>query len=102
MTTSEWLDLAWPLLAGGLLGLLFFTGLWWTVYRAARSSRVALWFLGSLLLRSSVALSGLYLVCGNHWPRWAAALLGFSLARLLVVSLTGRGRLPTEETSHAP
>lgn len=37
--------------AGGLLGLLFFGGLWWGLRRAFSSPRPALWVGGSLLLR---------------------------------------------------
>ena len=54
------LVLAWA--AGGLLGAFFFGGLWWTVRKGASSQRPALWFFGSMLLRSGVVLIGFYLV----------------------------------------
>ena len=54
------LVLAW--VAGGVLGAIFFGGLWWTVRKGVSSQQPALWFLGSLLLRTSVALAGFYFV----------------------------------------
>ncbi|WP_372661060.1 ATP synthase subunit I, partial [Hydrogenophaga sp.] len=56
--------------------------------RLLASPRPALWFLGSLLLRTGVALTGFYLVGGGHWQRLLACLVGFVLARLLVTRLT--------------
>jgi F1F0 ATPase subunit 2 len=53
------LVLAWA--AGGILGVIFFGGLWWTVCKAVSSEQPALWFLGSLLLRMSITLAGFYL-----------------------------------------
>ncbi|MFT5416661.1 MAG: F1F0 ATPase subunit 2, partial [Gammaproteobacteria bacterium] len=50
------LVLAW--MAGGLLGALFFGGLWWTVRQAVSAKQPALWVFGSFLLRTSVTLAG--------------------------------------------
>ena len=98
------LVLAW--LAGGLLGALFFGGLWWTVRRGVSSRRAALWFFGSLLVRMSIVLAGFYFVGRGNWERLAACLLGFIIARFIVMWLT---RTPIErhnsrpkEASHAP
>ncbi|MBS0476610.1 MAG: ATP synthase subunit I [Proteobacteria bacterium] len=76
------------LLVGVVLGVVFFGGLWWTVRRAVSARRVALWFFGSLLLRTVIVLAGFYLACGADWQRWLAALLGFTVARLVVARLT--------------
>jgi len=84
---SESLILGLAGLAGAGLGLFFFGGLWWTTRRGALSSRPALWFLGSALLRMGVALAGFYFVGGNVWPRWVACLIGFIVTRLLVTRL---------------
>ena len=92
-------------IAGGLLGALFFGGLWWTVHKGLSSRRPALWFLGSLLVRMGIALGGLYFVSGGHWERMFACLLGFVLARLVVTRLTRppvECRRPrTQEAGHA-
>lgn len=103
---NEWLTLTLALMAGLLLGAIFFGGLWWTVRKGVASERVALWFLGSMLLRTSVVLLGFYFVLGDNWQRLVAGLLGFVIARLIVTRLTRpSGEHPTRpvpETSHAP
>ena len=43
--------------AGLLLGAVFFGGLWWTVRKGVSSQRQALWFLGSFVLRSLVVVT---------------------------------------------
>jgi F1F0 ATPase subunit 2 len=92
---SEIPALALAFFAGALLGLLFFGGLWWTVQWGIVSERPALWFFGSMLLRTSLILAGFYFVSQGHWSRLAMCLLGFLIARLIVVRrLTHR---PAEE-----
>jgi F1F0 ATPase subunit 2 len=76
------------LLAGVLIGTIFFGGLWWTVRRGLSSQRPAAWFLGSLLLRTILVLGGFYLVSRGDWRRLLACLLGFLLARILVTRFT--------------
>ena len=93
-------------LAGAALGTLFFGGLWWTSRRGAASSRPALWFFASLLVRMSIALAGFYAVSGGHWERMLTCLLGFVVARATVMRLTrpppqGRAHAP-QEAGHAP
>jgi len=96
MTETLTLTLAW--MAGGMLGAIFFGGLWWTVRRAFSSDCPALWFFGSLLLRMSIALVGFYCVSGGDWKRLVLCLLGFSVARLVVTWLT---RTPAETSTHS-
>jgi len=106
MAVTETLSLALALLGGVFLGAFFFVGLWWTVRRGVSSRRVALWFLGSLLLRMGVALAGFYFVSGGHWERLLLCLLGFVMARLIVARLTrpsGANHPPGAlEGGHAP
>lgn len=85
---NEPLSLATALVAGVLLGGIFFCGLWWTVHQGVSSKRVALWFLGSMLLRMCVVLLGFYFVSGGDWKRLLAALIGFIVARLIVIRFT--------------
>ena len=80
------LALAWA--AGGILGAIFFGGLWWTVRKGISSPQPALWFLGSLLLRMSIVLAGFYFVSGRNWERLLLCLIGFVVARLVVMWLT--------------
>jgi len=74
--------------AGGGLGAIFFGGLWWTIRRGIASPRPALWFLGSALLRTAIALAGFYFVSSGEWQRLTACLVGFIAARLAVLRLT--------------
>ena len=80
--------------AGGLLGTLFFVGLWWSIRRALKSPRPALWLLGSGALRLGLALVGFYLVGGTHVGRLLACLVGFVVARLVVMRIVGRAPVP--------
>jgi F1F0 ATPase subunit 2 len=92
---SDILALVVAFLAGALLGVFFFGGLWWTVQKGVTSERPEVWFLGSLLLRTSVILAGFYFFSQGHWSRLVACMVGFLIARVIVVKrLT---RVPREE-----
>ncbi len=93
------------LLAGVLLGAFFFGGLWWTVRKGVASENPALWFLGSLVLRTGVTVAGFYFVSQGDWLRLLTSLLGFLTARALVVKGLARVDQQTpwiEEAGHAP
>ena len=103
---NEILTLVLACAAGGVLGAVFFGGLWFTVRRGVSSKQPALWFFGSLLLRMSIALSGFYFVGRGHWERLLPCLLGFVVARLVVTWLTrpsaeNQSRR-AQEATHAP
>ncbi len=103
MNETLTLVLAW--MAGGALGAIFFGGLWWTVRKGVSSSCPALWFLGSMVLRMSIALTGFYFVGRGQWERVVMCLLGFVMARLVVMWLSRTSREQdgtTQEVSHAP
>lgn len=103
---SEPLRMLFAWLVGGVLGAVFFGGLWWTVRRAIPSRRPALWFVGSFVLRMAIAAIGFYLVVASgKLLRLLVCLLGFLMARALVMWLT-RSKAPTqsapaEEITHA-
>ena len=102
---NEIVSLTLALAAGVLLGAIFFGGLWLTVCKGASSQQPALWFFGSLLLRMSIALAGFYFVSGGHWKRLLACLLGFIMARLIIIRITRAMEKPTylaQEAGHAP
>lgn len=106
MTMNEPLMLVLAGVAGLLLGAIFFGGLWWTVRKGVSSPRPVLWFLGSLLLRMSIALTGFYVVSDGQWQRLLLCLLGFFMARLAVTWLTQSSAAsharPEEAARHAP
>jgi F1F0 ATPase subunit 2 len=102
---NEALSQASALAAGVLFGVFFFGGLWWTVRQGISSKRVALWFLGSMLLRTCTVLLGFYFVSGGDWKRLLASLLGFFIARLVVTRLTRAAQQPGQlarKAGHAP
>ncbi len=102
---TDALGMVLALVTGGLLGGLFFGGLWWTVHKLVTSKHPALWVLSSMLLRTCLTLAGFYLVARGDWERLVACLFGFVIARLLVIRLA---RVPEDTThlskavSHAP
>jgi len=81
------------LLAGCTLGAFFFGGLWWTVQRGASSKNPARWFISSLILRIGIVLSGFYLIGASQLLYLGFCMLGFLLARTVVLRITGH--LPT-------
>jgi F1F0 ATPase subunit 2 len=93
MTNTVFMILAWA--AGMLLGTVFFGGLWWTVRRTTTVRQPALWFVGSMFLRTAVVLLGFYVVSGGSWRRLLLCAVGFFMARWLVVRWT-------QETRYAP
>jgi len=78
--------------AGAVLGLGFFGGLWWTVRRIPVSRHPGLLVMTSLLLRMGVVLTCFYLILQLHWQALIAALVGFTLARIGLKQILGRHR----------
>ena len=95
-----------PVLLGGiLLGIIFFAGLYWTVQLGMKSTHPALCFLGSFLLRTTITLSGIYLLTDGQWPRLLACMLGFIGIRFAVTAITMHPlaeRAKKQESRHAP
>lgn len=102
---NETLSLAFALIAGVLLGVIFFGGLWWTVNRGMSSKQPALWFFGSMLVRTGIVLLGFYFILGDNWKRLLVGLVGFMVARLITTRLTRVTAQPnhlTQDAGHAP
>ena len=108
MTTADPTILLLALVAGLLLGLVFFGGLWWTVRRGLTARHPALLFVGSLVLRMAVAVGGFWWVSDGQWDRLLACLVGFLVARLVITRVSRQPRNDpaetetTEEGRHAP
>ena len=106
MTMNEALTFVLAWIGGAGLGAIFFGGLWWTVQRGVSSTQPALWFVGSLLFRMTVAMCGFYFVSNGHWDRLLSCLLGFFMANLTVTWLTrvpaGNKTRPVAEAADAP
>ena len=82
----NWLTLPLSLLFGFFLGLGYFSFLWFTVQRLPHSQHPVLLMVGSGMARLGIALIVLYLLAWDYWPRLVAALLGFLLARTLLIA----------------
>ena len=80
---NEYLELLLALGAGLLFGTMFFGGLWWTIRKGLSSKRPALWFFGSMLVRTGLTLSGFYFIAGNNLFRLLVCLIGFGIARVV-------------------
>jgi len=105
MIMNETMTLFFAAAAGLFLGAIFYGGLWYTVRKGVTAKQPALWFMGSLFARMSLVLVGIYFIGGNSWQRMLACLLGFIVARWLVVWLTRpiieRPYLVAKESNHA-
>lgn len=90
MILIDTVDIVLALLAGALLGVFFFAGLWWTVRQLGSSQHVALLFLFSMLFRTGVVIFGFYLILGDNWQRLLAGLIGFFIIRLITMQYFNR------------
>lgn len=88
LVDNIFVELALALLAGALLGVFFFAGLWWTVRQLKSTQHVALLFIASLLFRSAIVIAGFYFIAGDNGYHLLAGLLGFMLVRLMATRYT--------------
>ncbi|MBE0411562.1 MAG: ATP synthase subunit I [Anaerolineales bacterium] len=82
---NEFMYLVAALLAGMLLGLFYFGGLWVTVQRIPTSRVPLLLTIGSFLLRAGIVLGGFYIVAQGEWLRVIVSLVGFILMRIILL-----------------
>ncbi len=82
---AEILQLFFALAAGMVIGVFFFGALWFTVRRLPTTRRPAVLALGSLFLRTGVALLFFYLVMSGEWQRLVACMLGFLIMRKIMI-----------------
>lgn len=94
----DWLAILISGLAGAVLGLAFFWGLWATVSRLRKARHPALWMLSSLTARFAMVLAGFYwLTRYGGWEHVLAALIGFTILRLVMIR-----RLRPQQTKNEP
>lgn len=82
------LVLCFSMIAGGLSGVFFFGGLWWTIKKMPQVKTPALLFLVSFIVRMFVVLAVFYYTAGGDWQKLLCMLAGLILARILVIRLT--------------
>ena len=83
------LELGQALVAGLALGLLYYGGLWLTVRRLPQSSHPGPLFLSSFVLRTVVAMAGLFVIARASWIPLALAMVGFLVVRIVLVRRLG-------------
>ncbi len=84
----EIIDMGEAIAGGFFLGLFFFGGLWFTVVKSLVSKKPWIWFLISMLLRTSITLAGFYVIAGTSLKRLLFCSGGFIAARILVIMFT--------------
>lgn len=98
---SDVLLLGGSFLAGLLLGLVYFGGLWYTVQSMTRAKRPALLFFASFAVRLVVVLGAIYFLGLGDWRRMAVALLGMIVMRMFLTRRLGPARKHQEERGPA-
>ena len=87
---AQWPALLGILLAGWVLGLLFYGGLWLTTSRILHSQHPVAWVLGGFLLRMALVLPALYWLTDARWERLLVCVGGFLIARPLIIRLSAQ------------
>lgn len=85
---SEFLYVGLALGVGVLLGIFFFGGLWWTIKKGVTFASPAIFFIASMIIRTGIVLGGFYFVSCGHWERFLGCLVGFIIARIIVMRFT--------------
>ncbi|UAM98167.1 ATP synthase subunit I [Polaribacter litorisediminis] len=75
-------------LAGVILGITFYGGLWFTVKKSITAKRPTMLFLSSFFIRIGITVIGFYLIGGHNWQYFLGCLLGFIVARFVVFYIT--------------
>jgi len=89
---SELVNVLIAFCVGAATGGFFFGGLWWTVRQVTKARRPAWLFLVSFLVRAGSVGAILFLFFRHHGDRLAVALVGFVVARALLIRwLPSRG-----------
>jgi F1F0 ATPase subunit 2 len=76
-----------PIFTGFLLGLIFYLGLWFTIQKGLASPLAAVWFFSSMLLRTSLVMTGMYWIGRGDWHAMLECLGGFTLGRVAINQL---------------
>ena len=87
---GEAVTFAASLTAGAILGTFYFRGLWHTVVRLPDFNRPARSMALSFAIRVLLALIGFYVIMGGRLERLALAMVGFLLARQILVRCIGK------------
>ena len=87
---NDVLVLLTSLIAGTILGLFYFRGLWQTVVLLPDFRRPAWSVTWSFVARVGIVMTGFFFIMQGHLERLAVAMAGFLLARQILVRRLGR------------
>ena len=87
------LPLSFAFAAGAGLGLVYFLAVWHTVRGLVRARQPAVFAVTTLAARLALVLAGFYALTGYGWQSLLAALVGFVVARVLLVRRLGLPRV---------
>lgn len=73
--------------AGILLGAFYFGSLWWVVSRVPKTQMPEVLMVASYFVRTTVVLAGFYFVMGGSWERLIVCLVGFLIARTVMIRI---------------
>lgn len=79
-----------PFVLGGLIGWVYFSGLWETVKRLPEARNAHWLMICSFAARTVFALGGFFILGSGQWERMTAVLLGFYIVRLILVRSLGK------------
>lgn len=85
---NETVSIILAFVGGIALGILFFGGLWFTVKKAVNAKTPALWIISSFFLRIGIIAVGFYFIGSGNWVKLLICLLGFIIARFIVLNYT--------------
>lgn len=85
---NETLSIILAFVAGIILGIIFFGVLWLTVKKSVTAKVPWLWVLGSFIFRVVIVMLGFYFIGAGNWQRLIICLVGFIIARFLVIHFT--------------
>lgn len=71
--------------AGMGAGTVFYGGLWWTVLKGITARQPGLLFAGSFFGRMAAVAAAIYLISGARLERLAVCMLGFFMARAVIM-----------------
>ncbi len=74
-------------IAGIGVGIMFYMGLWWTVFIQFSSKHFGLWWWMSFIVRMAATAAIFYLIANEHLARYVLLLLGFLISRKIVIHI---------------
>jgi F1F0 ATPase subunit 2 len=79
-----------PFVLGGMIGWVYFSGLWETVRRLPEAKNPQGLMILSFAARTIFALGGFFILTDGQWERMAASVAGFFIVKAVLVCSLGR------------